>query len=101
MPLGAARVPDEWLGRDIAVGVRPEHLRPAKAGDAGAFEAEVEVVEPVGSEVFVNLRLDRQPLIARFEPNVLPERGKPFSIAIDGDRVHFFDAASGIALLLP
>jgi len=98
VPLGEARVPEQWLGREIAVGVRPEHLLPAKTGDAGVFEAEVEVVEPVGSEVFVNLRLGQQPLVARFDPHVLPERGKPFPIAVAGDRVHFFDADSGVAL---
>ncbi|HJR74734.1 MAG TPA: sn-glycerol-3-phosphate ABC transporter ATP-binding protein UgpC [Luteimonas sp.] len=98
VPLDGAKPPQAWLGRDIAVGVRPEHLRPAQHGEAGAFEAEVEVVEPVGSEVYVNLRLGRQPLIARFEPNVLPERGKPMSIAMAGERLHFFDAESGAAL---
>ncbi len=98
VPLGGARVPDEWRGRDIAVGVRPEHLRPANNDESGAFEADVEVVEPVGSEVFVNLRLGQQPLIARFEPNVLPERGKPMAIAVAGERVHFFDPVSGSTL---
>lgn len=98
VPLAGARVPEQWLGRDIDVGVRPEHLRPAQNGEAGAFVAEVEVVEPVGSEVFVNLRLGQQPLIARFEPNVLPERGKPMPLAVAGEQAHFFDPDSGAAL---
>jgi len=98
VPLDGASVREEWLGRDIVVGVRPEHLRPAADSAAGAFEAEVEVVEPVGSEVFVNLRLGRQVLVARFDPHVLPERGKPLAITIAGERAHFFDAASGATL---
>ncbi len=98
VPLPGARVREQWIGRDIDIGIRPEHLRPAPNGETGAFEAEVEVVEPVGSEVFVNLRLQRQPLIARFEPNVLPERGKPMAIAVAGERAHFFDPDTGTAL---
>ncbi|MCL1633799.1 sn-glycerol-3-phosphate ABC transporter ATP-binding protein UgpC [Luteimonas sp. SX5] len=98
VPLPGARVREQWIGREIDIGIRPEHLRPTSNGEAGAFEAEVEVVEPVGSEVFVNLRLGQQPLVARFEPNVLPERGKPMAIAVAGERTHFFDPDSGAAL---
>jgi multiple sugar transport system ATP-binding protein len=98
VPLLGARLREQWLGREIDVGVRPEHVRPAPNGGASAFDAEVEVVEPVGSEVFVNLRLGQHPLVARFEPDVLPERGKPMAITVAGERAHFFDPESGRAL---
>src|SRR5687768_10640394 len=55
LPL-AAPVPDAWLGRDLLLGVRPEALHPAGDGERG-FAAKVEVVEPVGNEAFVNLRV--------------------------------------------
>ncbi len=42
-------------------------IRVAGQGASG-FDAEVEVVEPVGSDVFVNLRLGSQALVARFGP---------------------------------
>lgn len=98
VPLGAARAPNGWEGRDIAIGVRPEHLRRAGNGESATFSPEVEVVEPVGSEVFVNLRYGGQPLVARFEPGALPERGKPLPVAVTGERVHFFDPETGAAL---
>ena len=57
LPLGAARGRRSrgWNARST-VGIRPEDLQPAAAGSATAFAPDVEVVEPVGNEVFVNLR---------------------------------------------
>ena len=82
------------LGQDVAVGIRPEHLLPA-AREEDAFEAVVEVVEPVGSEVFANLRLGAHELVARFGPQVLPEVGQRLRIAVQPGAAHFFDPASG------
>src|SRR5678815_5345432 len=58
------------LVREVTVGIRPEDLQPAAAGSATAFAPDVEVVEPVGNEIFVNLRLGAQALVARLSPQV-------------------------------
>ncbi len=50
------RVPDDWLDREFDVGVRPEHLLPVQQSSEFSFAPEVEVVEPVGNEVFLYLR---------------------------------------------
>ena len=42
LPLGQATGAESWLGRRVAVGVRPEHLSPAGIGKA-AFEAQVDL----------------------------------------------------------
>ena len=46
VPLAHAQLPEAWQGRTIVIGVRPEHLQPSWADDAG-FEARVESIEPV------------------------------------------------------
>jgi multiple sugar transport system ATP-binding protein len=94
VPLGAA-VAESWLGREITVGIRPEDLHPAATGGEGTFAPDVEVVEPVGSEVFVNLRLGPQVLVARLPPHALPTVGTPLPLAAAGPKLHFFDPASG------
>ena len=94
MPLGVVEVPPRWIGREIAVGVRPEDIRPADGEDA-AFPAEVEVVEPVGNEVFVNLRHGAHKLVARFGPRPLPVTGSSIAVALQSRHLHFFDASSG------
>ncbi|WP_411831899.1 ABC transporter ATP-binding protein [Pseudoxanthomonas mexicana] len=94
LPLGAAQVPEAWLQRPIAVGVRPEHLQPAADG-AAAFQARIEVIEPVGNEIFVNLDLAGQPLVSRVSPRPLPALGQMLPMALDGACLHFFDPGSG------
>ncbi|MCW5580821.1 MAG: sn-glycerol-3-phosphate ABC transporter ATP-binding protein UgpC, partial [Luteimonas sp.] len=73
LPLPAdARFDGAWHGHELQVGVRPEHLLRAGEGDADGFDALVDVVEPVGSEVFVNLRVGAHALVARLAPGDVP-----------------------------
>ena len=99
VPLGEASVPPEWVGREIAMGVRPEHLIPAEAAENAAFSPEVEVVEPVGNEVFLYLRFGAAALVSRVPPKLhqlapgdhLPLRFAPGSL-------HFFDPGTGLRI---
>src|SRR5690554_2700719 len=103
IPLPGLRLPGEWQGRELDFGLRPEHL--LRADDGGAapaggdgsegFEALVEVVEPVGSEVFVNLRAGGQALVARLPPGALPRVGETLRMRVDAERVHSFDPGDG------
>ena len=94
LPLGGAHVDPRWLDGQVTVGIRPEHLQPAVAGP-GSFEAVVEVVEPVGNEVFLNLRAGAHPLVARLSPRTLPQPGERLAMGVDASALHFFDPASG------
>jgi multiple sugar transport system ATP-binding protein len=87
------RLPEAWLQRDLAIGFRPEHVLPAEA--SGDFSAEVEVVEPVGSETFVNLRYGVHSLVARLAPHLRIEVGQTLPVRLVSDALHFFDAPSG------
>ena len=93
LPLGEALVQPAWFGREVSVGIRPEHLLPGE--DANGFLPLVEVVEPVGSDVYVNLRLGPHRLVARLGPDMLPAPGRPLPLRISSGHLHFFDAASG------
>jgi multiple sugar transport system ATP-binding protein len=94
LPLGDARIDPAWLDREISVGIRPENLQPGTAGP-GSFEAVVEVVEPVGNEVFLNLRYGAHPLVARVAPSAMPAIGDRLALTVASDRLHFFDPESG------
>ena len=97
LPLGKASVADAWLGRRVAMGVRPEHLLPAGIGKS-AFEAQVELIEPVGNEVFVNLTHASQALVARMPPQRLPDPGETLRVTVEGAILHFFDPDTGLRL---
>ena len=92
--LGNARVDPKWFGNLIAVGVRPENLQPVAAG-TGNLQAVVVVIEPVGNEVFLNLRYGVHELIARIAPGVMPVLGESIDLEMATDRLHFFDPQSG------
>ena len=79
------------LAGEVVLGVRPEDLVLAPDG-AGALEAKLEVIEPVGNEIFLNLRHDDRAIVMRVPPQELPETGSTLRIAIKPDRVHLFDA---------
>ena len=91
----AMQVEPGWLDRELAVGVRPEHLLPAQPGETVSFAAEIEVLEPVGNEIFVNLRHGPQALVARCQPQDLPEVGALLPLKLAAGSLHFFDSASG------
>jgi multiple sugar transport system ATP-binding protein len=56
-------------GRDVIVGIRPEHLDDAElAGPANGrlvLEAPVTLAEPVGAEVIVHFELDMPPVLTK------------------------------------
>ena len=77
----------ERLEPGIVVGVRPHHVRLGE----GELEAEVEVVETMGFESFVHLRLRGEPLVARVEG--APPAPGPTRLAFS--RFFRFDPATG------
>ncbi|MGE0713915.1 MAG: ABC transporter ATP-binding protein [Alphaproteobacteria bacterium] len=87
-------------GRRIWLGVRPEDLRLAGDDDpAGAcFEADVEVVERLGPEILLDLRVGEHALVASVEPTVRVRIHDRLRMAIDRDRLHFFDADTEAAI---
>ena len=91
---------ESYEGREIIAGMRPEDLRPAPSRDGGAqepfaFSARLEYAEPVGNEIFLNLRFDAIDLVARVAPMPLPSDGTIVTMRYAPERLHFFDASSG------
>jgi len=100
LPLPAeARFDAGWHGRELHVGVRPEHLLRAGEGEAEGFDAVVDVVEPVGSEVFVNLRVGTHALVARLAPGDVPAAGSTLRLRAAPAQLHAFDLADESALM--
>jgi multiple sugar transport system ATP-binding protein len=87
---------DGWRDREVVLGVRPEDLHPLAADDpAAVLEARLEVLEPVGNEVFLNLRFGELPLVARTPPGVACTPGETVRLGVATQRLHFFDPRDG------
>ena len=98
LPLGALPAQstdiETWNGREIVLGVRPEDLQPAEQ-HMSALEAQVEVIEPVGNEVFLNLRFGDQHIVSRVSPQQMPASSGSLHLGFHSDRLHFFAAENG------
>jgi multiple sugar transport system ATP-binding protein len=85
-------------GTDVEFGVRPEHLRIGTGPEAGSSEpvdAVVDLVEPMGSDSLVWLKVDGQVLSARVESSQHFTPGQPVAVRFRVGLSSLFDAASG------
>ena len=82
------------MPRKVVAGIRPEHLAVAADGQA-MLTASVDTVEPVGNEVFVNLRMGAMTLVARLPPEQAPVEGQPLGMTLRAPEVLFFHPESG------
>lgn len=96
---GLPNLPTSHAGRDIVFGIRPENVHPAPA-DQAHLTATVEVVEPMGAEVFLYLTTGSNDFIARVDAGVHPTIGTSIAVRLDLAKVHLFDADSGENLVL-
>ncbi|PIO96595.1 ABC transporter ATP-binding protein [Pleomorphomonas carboxyditropha] len=75
---------------DVILGMRPQYWRRDPAG----FPAEVEVVEPTGSETQLEVSMHGQRLTVVLHEQLDIRRGDRVTLAPDFERMLFFDAAS-------
>jgi multiple sugar transport system ATP-binding protein len=89
-----------YKGQQVAFGVRPEDVHVATGADPAhyGFEATVEVVEPLGSEILLDVRVGSGTIVARVEPNVRVKVHETVKLAVNADRLHFFDAKTEQAI---
>ena len=89
-------------GREVVLGVRPEHVRilPNNAEHQFALDATVSVIESLGHERHVVCRLsDEQMIIVRQTVETeRPIEGSSVRLSADPIGLHLFDAATGLRL---
>ncbi len=83
-------------GREIILGIRPEHF--TLAGQGPALSGIVQVVEPLGSDTLIHFSCGGATLTARVPPQTRPAPGETLTIGVDPARLHLFDAATERAL---
>jgi multiple sugar transport system ATP-binding protein len=84
----------------VTLGVRPEHVHIAHARREAALPATVYVTEQMGNETLVFLRLaPDQKIIARAGAGFRAEQETPVWVSFEMEKVEFFDAESGEALV--
>jgi len=84
---------------EVTFGIRPEDIMAEDVPEDAAVEAQVEVVEPLGSEVILYLMVGDQTLVGKVDSSVHPEPNTSLRIGFNMSRCHFFDAKEGRAVV--
>ncbi len=86
---------DKYVGKDVRIGIRPEHIHDEpellqKYSDS-VVEANVDVTELMGAEIYLYVNVAGIPLTARVEPSSTAHPGDKIKIALETERIHIFD----------
>ena len=101
------KLPDETAqrlrghtGRDVTLGIRPEDLYVASAATANdpSFDAVIEVVEQLGSEILLDMKVGESMMVASVEPSVRVKVRDKLRLAMRPSRLHVFDSQTEAAI---
>lgn len=88
----------EHIGQEVIFGIRPEdiydRLFVGQSSPDNTIKANVEVVEPMGSEVFLYLNTGLHTLTARVDVHTQASVGQELEFVLDMAKIHLFDKDS-------
>jgi multiple sugar transport system ATP-binding protein len=83
------------LGQAVVIGIRPEDIHDRQYTppgiEGGSIKATTEVVEPMGSEIYLNLVSGGQPFVARVDPRSQARPGSSLDLMFDANKIHIFN----------
>lgn len=84
-----------YLGKEVVMGLRPEHIHDPEFPPPGIIpamvEARVEITELMGNEVNAFLATENTNFMGRFDPRTKVQVGDTKTAAFDMSRIHIFD----------
>lgn len=97
IPKGKAAFLEEkgYVGKTIIVGIRPEDIHKEKVfldlSENNQFKADVVIRELMGAEIYAYINFQGSELIAKFDgrSDIMPKQ--TLDLALDMNRMHFFD----------
>lgn len=95
LPAGLAAASKPYAGKKMVLGIRPEDVEadPAyiESHPGARVPAKVEVVEPLGAEIFLYLSTGGNNITARVEPQLRFKAGQEITLALNTEKIHLFD----------
>ncbi|MWV64657.1 ATP-binding cassette domain-containing protein [Halorubrum sp. JWXQ-INN 858] len=102
------------VGEEVTLGVRPEDVYIADSDAtiedrSGRFPAYTDVIEPMGNEIFVYLKLDEEgevrldeqaddQVLMSVDPDIAIDEEHRIDVVFDRSKLHLFETASGEAI---
>ncbi|MBX3028994.1 MAG: sn-glycerol-3-phosphate ABC transporter ATP-binding protein UgpC [Chloroflexi bacterium] len=80
------------------MGIRPEHLDLQAAGPAGTLQGNADVVEYLGNEELIHVSAGGNDVVAVVDSAYRVKPGDVLSLKVPLDKIHLFDAETGLSL---
>jgi len=94
---------EPYEGKDVEFGIRSEDIYDklfvSEAPPENTIRAACEVVEPLGSEVYLYLNSGKHAFTARVGAHNRPEVNRDMDLVFDMSKVHFFDPETNITII--
>jgi multiple sugar transport system ATP-binding protein len=85
----------DYAGKEIIFGVRPEDIYDKFFADPSEtnslIKGKIEIIEPIGSEIYLYIKAGKNSIIARVGANSKVEINQEIDFILDMDKIHFFD----------
>lgn len=88
----ASIIREKSTSTELQLGIRPEDLLVEQRPKTEGVEAEVYVVEPLGSQIILDLKIGENILKAISPPDVIAKIGDKLCLIFRKDKMHIFDA---------
>jgi multiple sugar transport system ATP-binding protein len=86
------------VNKSVWMGIRPEDIYDSASSsslkNSSKINVKLEVVEPMGNEIFLYFSVDGEQFVSRIPARVEPEAGTMKELYLDTDKLHFFDMES-------
>ncbi len=105
LPEGKAAKADlsAYNGKEVIVGIRPEHIYDDEAHIStmagSVVDVDVELTEMMGSETYLYIKLAGISMISRVNRRSTAQAGDKIKVAIDANKIHLFDKDTELAIL--
>lgn len=93
----AEKLREEYLGKQVVLGIRPEHIRLSIRKDEEICheDGKIEVYEMLGSEAIVYVDTPGRQMVVKTETSQKLEAGQNVSLRYQLDKIHVFDSETG------
>ena len=101
VPTELASSVTEWAGKPVIFGIRPEDVsdRAHAQGNGAVLRAQVDVHEPLGSDVILYLSAGQHNLVARVDAHTQARMGQATEVVFNMKKMHLFNPETHAAIL--
>lgn len=84
---------------DVVLGIRPEHVQVTLENKPNAIDATVYVVEPLGRDIVINVKIGEALVKILATPGLKLEPGQKIKLIFPEEKLHFFDKYAEKAII--